>query len=124
VALELERRRLLDTAEVMAFDRRALRAARRAVPRVALCALHERTTPASWVLRELPLLQGEVQAIGPWHGVVDPGLVAAAHAHALSVAPWTANAPADVRRLAAAGADAVITDVPDVARLVGAVAAA
>jgi len=65
-----------------------------------------------------------LHAIVPFHGVVDAALVAAAHAHGLQVQPYTANDPADVRRLAEAGADAVITDVPDVARLVGAVARA
>jgi glycerophosphoryl diester phosphodiesterase len=123
VVAEAVRRGLRDRIEVLAFDRPTLAAARRADPRVACCASFRRGTPASWVRRELPLLQG-LHAIVPFHGAVDAALVAAAHAHGLQVQPYTANDPADVRRLAEAGADAVITDVPDVARLVGAVARA
>jgi len=50
-----------------------------------------------------------------------PGPVAAAtaarcHEQDLQMNVWTVNDPADLRRLAVAGVDAVITDVPDVAR--------
>ena len=43
-------------------------------------------------------------------------IVADAHARGLQVNVWTVNAPATLQRLAAAGVDALITDVPDVAR--------
>ncbi|HEX6312033.1 MAG TPA: glycerophosphodiester phosphodiesterase [Acidimicrobiia bacterium] len=39
-----------------------------------------------------------------------------AHAAGVAVNAWTVNLPEEVRRLAAAGVDAVITDVPDLAR--------
>jgi glycerophosphoryl diester phosphodiesterase len=42
--------------------------------------------------------------------------VDAAHHEALRVHVWTVNDPERIRRLAGAGVDAVITDVPDVAR--------
>jgi len=42
--------------------------------------------------------------------------VADAHARGLQVNVWTVNAPATITRLADAGVDAVITDVPDRAR--------
>jgi glycerophosphoryl diester phosphodiesterase len=58
-------------------------------------------------------------ALHPHVGSVPEGhdaeLVADAHARGLAVNVWTVNDPADVRRLAAAGVDAVITDVPDLA---------
>src|ERR1019366_39101 len=38
-----------------------------------------------------------------------------AHERGVRVHVWTVNQPARVRRLAAAGVDAVVTDVPDVA---------
>lgn len=38
-----------------------------------------------------------------------------AHARGLTVHVWTVNLPEEIRRLAAAGVDAVITDVPEVA---------
>ncbi len=42
---------------------------------------------------------------------------AATHAHerGLEVNVWTVNDPTEIARLAAAGIDALITDVPDVA---------
>ena len=43
-------------------------------------------------------------------------LVADAHDRGLRVNVWTVNAPVTITRLAAAGVDGLITDVPDVAR--------
>ena len=51
-------------------------------------------------------------ALHPRHEVVTPALVAAAHHRGLAVHAWTADDPDDIRRLAAAGADAVITNDP------------
>ncbi|HEY7134625.1 MAG TPA: glycerophosphodiester phosphodiesterase [Acidimicrobiia bacterium] len=49
--------------------------------------------------------------------VVDPvGVVAVAHDAGLRVHVWTVDDPDELRVLAAAGVDAVITNVPDVAR--------
>jgi glycerophosphoryl diester phosphodiesterase len=39
-----------------------------------------------------------------------------AHAHGLTVTPWTVDDPVIIRMLAEAGVDAIITNVPDVAR--------
>jgi len=72
-------------------------------------------------------VEGAVLAAGHGHGAVHPFVLALAgeraaavveQAHALEVAVnvWTVNDPAELRRLAAAGVDALITDVPDVAR--------
>lgn len=44
--------------------------------------------------------------------------VAGAHAHGMAVNVWTVNDEDEMRRLAAAGVDALVTDVPDVARRV------
>ena len=46
------------------------------------------------------------------HGI----FVADAHERGLRVNVWTVNAPVTITRLAAAGVDGFITDVPDVAR--------
>jgi glycerophosphoryl diester phosphodiesterase len=58
-------------------------------------------------------------ALHPHVGSVPEGhdaeLVGAAHARGLAVNVWTVNEPGDLRRLAAAGVDAVITDLPDLA---------
>lgn len=44
--------------------------------------------------------------------------IARAHERGIAVNVWTVNGEAEMRRLAAAGVDALITDVPDVARRV------
>ena len=69
------------------------------------------------------LLVGRVAAGG--HNVVSPyvastssALVAAAHDVGLEVNVWTVNEPDQITHLAAIGVDAVITDVPDIARAV------
>lgn len=56
--------------------------------------------------------------------LVDPGVVAAAHATGTAVVPWTVNRRRDVRRLCRLGVDALITDVPSsaLAALAGATA--
>ena len=63
------------------------------------------------------------------HGAVHPDVrslagpaavetVTRAHAHGMAVNAWTVNDEDEIHRLAAAGVDALITDVPDVARRV------
>jgi glycerophosphoryl diester phosphodiesterase len=47
-----------------------------------------------------------------------PAVVERAHAAGLQVNVWTVNGPEDLLRLRDAGVDAVITDVPDLARVV------
>lgn len=56
------------------------------------------------------------RALHPHHGSVTTDLVAAAHEAGVAVTTWTADEPAEVRRLAAAGVDAIISNVPDLAR--------
>lgn len=51
-------------------------------------------------------------AIHPLWSTVDRDVVDAAHAAGLRVNVWTVDAPADIRALAAAGVDAVITNDP------------
>lgn len=54
-------------------------------------------------------------AFHPHHLVVNADLVDAAHDRGLAVHAWTVDEPDRVRWLAAAGVDAVITNVPDIA---------
>lgn len=62
---------------------------------------------------------GGHHAIHPFFGVLDedaaPTLVQEAHTLGVVVNTWTVNEPADVIRLAAAGIDAIVTDLPAVA---------
>ncbi|WP_419926141.1 glycerophosphodiester phosphodiesterase [Candidatus Poriferisocius sp.] len=55
-------------------------------------------------------------AIHPYVASTSQALVEAAHAAGLEVNVWTVNDPDQITQLAAMGADAVITDVPDIAR--------
>ena len=57
-------------------------------------------------------------AIHPYFASTSKALVDTAHAAGLEVNAWTVNDPAQIAHLATLGADAVITDVPDVARAV------
>jgi len=54
----------------------------------------------------------------PHHADLDAELIEQAHTLGLAVLPWTVNTPAEMRRLLSAGADGLITDRPDIARLV------
>jgi glycerophosphoryl diester phosphodiesterase len=54
--------------------------------------------------------------VNPHHGGVTPHLVELAHAAGLTVNTWTVDDPARIRELASWGVDAIITNVPDVAR--------
>jgi glycerophosphoryl diester phosphodiesterase len=62
----------------------------------------------------VPLLvrRTRATALALHHTLCGPAAVAAAHRCGVPVLGWTANAPADVRRLAAAGVDAVVSDDP------------
>ena len=57
-------------------------------------------------------------AIHPYFASTSQALVDTAHAAGLEVNVWTVNDPAQIAHLTTLGADAVITDVPDVARAV------
>ncbi|MDZ4278700.1 MAG: glycerophosphodiester phosphodiesterase, partial [Dehalococcoidia bacterium] len=50
------------------------------------------------------------QGVAVHHGAVTPELVRAAHLRELRWSTWTVNARTDVRRVAAAGVDAITTD--------------
>jgi glycerophosphoryl diester phosphodiesterase len=61
---------------------------------------------------------GGHRAVNPWDPFVDETLVARAHAAGVEVNTWTVDDPARIAALAGLGVDAVITNVPDVARAV------
>ncbi len=65
---------------------------------------------------------GGHHAVHPFFGMLGDAraatVCAAAHEQGLVVNPWTVNDPDEIARLAAAGVDAVVTDVPDIARRV------
>lgn len=56
--------------------------------------------------------------------LAEPRVVADAHACGIAVVPWTVNRPRQLSRLQQLGVDAIITDVPVLARVATAMAAA
>jgi glycerophosphoryl diester phosphodiesterase len=93
----------------------------------ALGALHARdgAIPTGWLTHQLPVTttaplaaEREMVWLHPDRVAVidDPqGAVGVAHELGLRIDVWTVNDPHDIRLLAGAGVDAIITDVPDVA---------
>ncbi|HEV8340522.1 MAG TPA: glycerophosphodiester phosphodiesterase family protein [bacterium] len=57
-------------------------------------------------------------ALHPEWDLIAPDLVPLAHSHGLAVVGWTVNAADQMERLAAMEVDAIITDLPDLARRV------
>ena len=108
----------MDRVCVGAFGRRAL-ADIRAQRDLATSASREEVRWAlyrSWVRWPVarPAYDGyQVPEIRAGHRVVSPRFIADAHGAGLPVQVWTVNDPADAERLIAWGADAIITDRPD-----------
>jgi glycerophosphoryl diester phosphodiesterase len=66
---------------------------------------------------ERAALGGHV-SINPWDPLVDESLMELARQAGLLVYPWTVDDPARMRTLVDLGVDGIITNVPDVARVV------
>jgi glycerophosphoryl diester phosphodiesterase len=64
------------------------------------------------------VVSGGHGALHPHHGGVTPALVDAAHDVGVSVVTWTVDTAVQIREMAAAGVDSIITNRPDVARAV------
>jgi glycerophosphoryl diester phosphodiesterase len=93
---------------VSSFQTATLRAVQAADGRLALGALWGFGAEAEPALALA--VEAGFAAVHPFVASVDPELIERAHAMGLAVNVWTVNAPDDLRALAAAGADAVITD--------------
>src|SRR5262249_30670430 len=81
--------------------------------------------PAAWLsgeaMRDLPeLLDGTVrrnaQALSAHGSTVTPELVRTARLRGLTVYTWTVDDPEEQARVAVAGVDGIVTNVPDVLR--------
>jgi glycerophosphoryl diester phosphodiesterase len=111
----------LDRVALGSFSWRALRAARAYEPRVATGASREETRLAlyrswiGWPIRRAPFREFQVpETSGPTR-IVSRRFIRHAHAAGLPVKVWTVDDAEDMRRLLDWGADAIITDRPDVA---------
>lgn len=108
----LRARALHEQVIVSSFNPATLIKLRWLEPRLALGLLFEEALPPhlqrAWLS---PILQP--QALHPWAPLVDADFMAWAREQGVAVNVWTVNEPAEARRLAALGVDALITDVPD-----------
>jgi glycerophosphoryl diester phosphodiesterase len=111
----------VDRVAFGSFGRRVLAAAREYEPRIATGASQEETRWAlyrSWVrwpLGETPYRELQVPEQSGATRIISPGFIAHAHRAGLRVKVWTVNDAEDMRRLLRWGADAIISDRPDVA---------
>ena len=102
----------LDRLVVRSFDWRGLAHMQHAHPAVPLAWLTG-AGQKSEAVADAGAAQGACWA--PFHGTLDAGDVARAHALGLRVVPWTVNDPHDMTRLIAWGVDGLCTDRPDLA---------
>ncbi len=124
-ALEAEVVRLIEDAGLAervilsSFDPLALWRVRRLNPHLSTGLLY--APDSSLVIRRCWLQAlARPAALHPRWDTLDGQVVAAAHRQGLAVRPWTCDDPDGLRRLMAWGVDAIITNVPDVARAVNA----
>ncbi len=92
------------------FHEAAVRNVRAAAADAALGILWDREPAAGAIALATEL---EARCIVPSRRRVSPELIAAAHARDLGVWVWTVNDPGEMRRLAAAGVDALFSDYPE-----------
>ncbi len=111
LALEaVRRRRLLESTLFSCFDDAVLARIRERAPDARIGLLFSPRRPEG-VLERARRLAAE--ALNPWHGLVDPGLVERAHAADLAVYPYTVDETPEMRRLLAAGVDGLFTNHPE-----------
>jgi len=105
---------LIDRVMISSFSPLALRRVKRAASRLVCGLLY----PAgggvffrhAWLARLIPGLEAQ----HPHFSLVDLAFVRRLHGRGQKVNTWTVNEEADMRRLSAAGVDAIMTDRPDV----------
>lgn len=120
MAAEVARAAAADRVCAAGFGRRAVGAAREALPAMATSASRWDTrlalyrSWAGWPVRRPPYGGYQVPERAGTIRVVSPRFIRHAHAAGLEVQVWTIDAPGDVERLLAWGIDALISDRPDV----------
>lgn len=94
------------------FDHALMERARRLAPDVEAAFIAPPLPPAELEALCARAAAHGIGALSLEHTAVDAEAVATAHRHGLRLWAWTADAPAHWRRLAAAGADGIITNHP------------
>ena len=116
VLATVRRNKALDWCVVHSFRPGVVKRIRKLEPRMPCSLLTSGRDVPDWgELFGFALSLG-AQGVAIHHSVVTPELVRAAHLRELRLSTWTANRRIDVRRVAAAGVDALTTDFPDRAR--------
>lgn len=114
VARLLAERELLGRTVVSSFDLMALEAALETEPALTTGWLTPRWFHPPTALETLRGLGH--RAWHPEREAITEDLVAQAHEAGLEITTWTVDDPEAIRRLACAGVDGIITNVPDLAR--------
>lgn len=99
---------------VASFSADFLRRMREVDPEIATSFLLDHPVALPEAGQRTPLFP-PVDAVGPACDLVTPPLLAQASAAGLSVHAWTADDPAEIRRLLAAGIASITTNLPDIA---------
>lgn len=111
----------VDSVCAAGFGRHALRAARQALPDMPSSACHPEVrlalyrSWAGWPVRRPPFGGYQVPEYAGTIRVVSPRFIRHAHRAGLEVQVWTIDDEADMHRLLEWGADALITNRPDLA---------
>lgn len=95
------------------FNWDALRQVRALCPNAEIALLYER---ALWAPQKYALQMGAGAVHPSKYTLLVPGVVRRCHRFGVRVHAWTIDSPFAIRRLARMGADAIITNRPDVAR--------
>jgi glycerophosphoryl diester phosphodiesterase len=121
VVEEVERAGAVDRVCVAGFGRRSMAAARTRRPGLASSAMHTEVRFAlyrSWIGCPAGRVRYggfQVPETAQGHRIVSPRFIRYAHRGNLKVQVWTVDEEADMRRLLAWGADALISNRPDLA---------
>jgi glycerophosphoryl diester phosphodiesterase len=113
--------RAVERVSIGSFGRRVLRAARECEPGIPTGASKEEVRWAlyrSWVrwpLGRPAYRELQVPERAGSTTIISPRFIAHAHRAGVPVKIWTVNDPVDMRRLIGWGADAIISDRPDLA---------
>jgi glycerophosphoryl diester phosphodiesterase len=113
LATLIRQRNLYDQVIVSSFNPITLIKLRWTDPKIRQGLLYFQPLPPH--LRQAwftPILEPE--ALHPYHRLIDAELMDWARSKGCAVNTWTVNDPAEAKRLADLGVDAIITDVPDV----------
>lgn len=114
IARVIEERGLVEWCEVSSFDHSSVRRMKTLLPAVPGGILYDAMLIDPFGAARL----AQADALHPGWPMVTPDLVTEAHRRGLAVAVWTVNDEDVIAQLARLGVDAIVTDVPDVARRV------